>query len=135
MTIFFDFDGTLTKNGFPIYPIVEKCGIPLNDFYHEVLKKEDIYLSLCQVFSNILKSHNYDINDENISYGADKITFNPGVKEFLKYLTNQKIDNIILTSGFEKFVKKISIAKYFKDIFGTKIDKEGNPTLDRKSVV
>lgn len=129
MTIFYDFDGTLTTNIFPIYPIVEKCGIPLNDFYNEVLKEDNIYLSVCQVFSKILKSHNYAINSQNISYGVDKISLNPGVKEFLSYLNKKHVDNIVLTSGFQEFVKNTSIAKCFKNIIGTELDQEGIPTF------
>lgn len=127
MTIFYDFDGTLTSNVYSVYPIVENCGVPLNDFYKEVLKGDNIYLSLCQVFSRILKSHNYAINSKNISYGADRVSLNPGVLEFLSYLNENRVDNIVLTSGFMEFVKKTPIAKHLKNIIGTRIDQDGNP--------
>ena len=129
MTIFYDFDGTLTKNAFPVYPIIENCDVPLNEFYKKVLQEQDIYLALCRVFSNILKSHSYQINADNISYGANEVSLNTGVIEFLDYLNKKNIDNIVLTSGFQEFVKSTPISKYFKSIIGTELDHEGNPSF------
>lgn len=127
MTIFYDFDGTLTPNSIPIYPIIIKCGLSMENFYEKVFKEKDIYSSLCTNFAHILKSNNYDLNPENIGYGAENTEFNLGVIQFLTYLKNQNVNNVVLTSGFSEYVKKTKVAKYLEEVIGTTIDNNGNP--------
>ena len=135
--IIYDFDGTLTPYSMPKFEILKKCGIEnyskklgfkLVIKARMVLKKIDIYTAIYEILFETIKKCGFDLNDKNLSLGANKIEYNPGVEEFIQYLNVNNVDNYIVSSGMEYYLKNTKIAPLFKEIYATKLnyDKENN---------
>lgn len=135
--IIYDFDGTLTPYSMPRFEILKKCGIEnyskklgfkLVIKARMVLKKIDVYTAIYEILFETIKKCGFDLNDKNLSLGANKIEYNPGVEEFIQYLNVDNVDNYIVSSGMEYYLKNTKIAPLFKDIYATILnyDEENN---------
>ena len=83
--IIYDFDGTLTPYPVPRFEILEKCGI--NDFYMQVKNKAitkniDLYQALYETYFEIVKNAGFELNDENLCLGYNKVTYNQLINNF-----------------------------------------------------
>ena len=135
--IIYDFDGTLTPYSMPRFEILKKCGI---ENYSKKLgfklvikarmffKKIDMYTDIYEVLFETIKKSGFDLSDKNLSLGSNEIEYNPGVEEFIQYLNVNNVDNYIVSSGMEYYLKNTKIAPLFKEIYATKLnyDKENN---------
>lgn len=125
--IFYDFDGTLTPYSMPKYEILEKCGLKdgtMNPKFKELAREilpqfGNIYQAMHQTYFNIIKNAGELLIDSNFTLGADKVTYNKGVFEFLELLNNNDVTNYILSSGILVYLEKTTIAKYFEHIYAT----------------
>ena len=114
--IIYDFDGTLTPYPVPRFEILEKCGI--NDFYMQVKNKAitkniDLYQALYETYFEIVKNAGFELNDENLCLGYNKVTYNNGVHIFLNNLQKNGIKNYLLSSGLKVFLDKVEVADFF----------------------
>lgn len=126
--IIYDFDGTLTPYSMPKFEILEKSGLKdgaNNPKFLELSKKKsidkkiDLYEALYEVMFEIITDSGYELNDNNFSIGSDLVEYNNGVFEFLQMLSENNIDNYLLSSGMKTYLKNVSVSKYFKDIYAT----------------
>lgn len=120
--IIYDFDGTLTPYPVPRFEILEKCGI--NDFYMQVKNKAitkniDLYQALYETYFEIVKNAGFELNDENLCLGYNKVTYNNGVHIFLNNLQKNGIKNYLLSSGLKVFLDKVEVADFFSKIYAT----------------
>lgn len=128
--IVYDFDGTLTPNSVPFFPILQNCGITEKEFHNRIEETRksgitNIYESWFQTFLSIIQESNLKTHD--ITVGADTITFNQGVEEwFLKLAsnTNTHFSHYIITSGIEEFLCASKIANYMTKIYGVSFIQE-----------
>lgn len=142
--VIYDFDGTLTPYPITVLGILENCGFigGGNNFNFKKLVSErmlekniSVYNSFYETIFDVVESNGYFLNDEVLSIGADRIEYNNGVEEFLKYLNNQGIDNYIISSGMKCFLDNTSISKYFKDIYATTFKYKNGMVEDIENIV
>lgn len=135
--IIYDFDGTLTPYSMPKFEILRKCGIEnyakkigfkLIIKFKMLMKKIDIYTAIYEVLFETIKKAGFNLSDKNLSLGSNEIEYNQGVEEFIQYLNVNNVDNYIVSSGMEYYLKNTKIAPLFKGIYATKLDydKENN---------
>lgn len=125
--IIYDFDGTLTPYSMPKFEILEKCGLQhgaSNPKFLEMAqanKREniDLYVSIYKVYLQIIKDANFPLTDESFCLGADQITYNNGVDEFLKFLNDNNIENYLISSGLKVYLEKTRVANFFKEIYAS----------------
>lgn len=126
--VIYDFDGTLTPYPMTNFGILEKCGFiggaNNNEFQKLVVKrmvdkKIDAYTSFFETILDVIESYGYPLKDEVLLFDVDKLEYNNGVLEFLKYLNDSNVDNYIISSGIKCFLDNIVISKYFKEIYAT----------------
>ena len=107
--IIYDFDGTLTPYPITDFKILEKCGYVgggNNEDFQKLVKKfmekndRNIYESFYNVLLDVVRSHNYNLNDDILSYGANQIEYNVGVKDFLEYFKNNNVLNYVISKLF-----------------------------------
>lgn len=139
--IIYDFDGTITKNGVPIYGFFEKCNIPtdtnsfMNLVKNEIIKnKYNTFEAFYKVLFDYIRKAGLPLNNNTFCIGVEKIEYNPGVIEFLKE-QNSKIENYILTSGYNEYISKTAIAPYIKNIYGTSYEFVNNEAIGIKELV
>ena len=134
--ILYDFDGTLTPYPTTNYEIMKKCGIEESDGSDKFLNKvmdlrknhnEDNYSSYLHAYLYFLNENNLEANLENIGLGANKVTLNNGVKEYLEYTNSKGIKNYLLSSGIKHYLEQTIIANLFKEVYGStfKFDDNG----------
>lgn len=133
MKFIYDFDGTLTPYSLPQYEILKKCGYDDTKFMSAINQytlehKCELYIAYFEVYKNILHEHNISFNDASICLGAKNVIYNKGILEYLSYFKKnyKQLEQYVVTSGFEVYVKHTSIAEFFDDIFGTTFDYENN---------
>ena len=63
----------------------------------------------------------YKMTDSNISLGADKMEFNPGVIEFFEDIKDYNVSNYILSSGLKVLIAKTKVARFFDEIYDASI--------------
>lgn len=126
--IIYDFDGTLTPYKLTKFQILEKCGLKdgaLNPKFLEMVEKRandkniNVYCATYEVFFQLMRDANLKLVDENFSLGADYVTYNNGVEDFLKFLKENGIHNYLLSSGLKVYLDKTNIVKYFDKIYAT----------------
>ncbi len=126
--IIYDFDGTLTPYKVTKFQILEECGLKdgaLNPKFLEMVEKKandentDVYHAVYEVFLQLMRATNLKLIDENFSLGADCVTYNDGVEDFLKFLKENGIHNYLLSSGLKVYLDKTNIVKYFDKIYAT----------------
>ena len=126
--IIYDFDGTLTPYKMTKFQILEECGLKdgaLNPKFLEMVEKKandentDVYHAVYEVFLQLMRATNLKLIDENFSLGADCVTYNDGVEDFLSFLKKNGVHNYLLSSGLKVYLEKTSIAKYFDKIYAT----------------
>lgn len=126
--IIYDFDGTLTPHSLPKFEILEKCELQngaLNPKFLEISKnkaqeeKIDLYTAIYRTYFEIIQNANLSLSDDNFCLGADTVTYNNGVEEFLKDLKDNGISNYLLSSGIKVYLEKTNIANLFEKIYGT----------------
>ena len=126
--IIYDFDGTLTPYKLTKFQILEKCGLKdgaLNPKFLEMVEKRandkniNVYCATYEVFFQLMRDANLKLVDENLSLGADHVTYNNGVEDFLKFLKENGIHNYLLSSGLKVYLDKTNIVKYFDKIYAT----------------
>lgn len=134
-TIIYDFDGTLTPHPIQKFEILEKCGIKDGahnpEFWNRTFKNQkenniDVYTAMYNVFLEIIKEKGLSLTDDNFSYGSNSIIYNNGVESFLDMLSHNNISNYLVSSGLKVFLEKVSISKYFKDIYATTFNYDKN---------
>lgn len=139
--VVYDFDGTLTPYPMPKLEILEKCGLKEGTGNPDFLKSAyfkskqenmDLYKSFYLTALDILKKHDIEPSDENLSLGSNKVKYNKGVEEFLKETKEKKIDSYLLSSGMKVYLERTKVAKYFKDIYATTFIYENNKIVDAK---
>lgn len=124
----FDFDGTLTTETWPKFWVwVKKFGYNgahRNDELENALneyRKMNIGNQLetfFGFFNQLLVSNHEVLTFEELMEGEKYIQYNPGVMEFVK---NTSTKNYIVSGGLKEFLKNLSIARYFDDIYGTPV--------------
>lgn len=133
--IIYDFDGTLTPQTKPEFKILEKSGLEGGtenpEFFATVHKmareqKIDIYEAMVRLILDIVKSGGFRLTDENIGLGADERVYNPGVEEFLADLKARGVKNYLLSSGSQAYLKQLTIAPCFEEIYATVLTYDGN---------
>lgn len=122
----FDFDGTLTTETWPKFLIwVKKIGYNAekrNDNLESVINEfrkthnGDQLETFFSFFNNLLVDNNEKITYEELMEGEKYIRYNTGVNEFFKSTVAK---NYIVSSGLKDFLKKLEIAKFFDDVYGT----------------
>lgn len=126
--IIYDFDGTLTPYKLTKFQILEKCGLKdgaFNPKFLEIVEKRandkniNVYCATYEVFFQLMRDANLKLVDENFSLGADHVTYNNGVEDFLSFLKKNGIHNYLLSSGLRVYLEKTNIAKYFDKIYAT----------------
>ena len=126
--IIYDFDGTLTPYKMTKFQILEECGLKdgaLNPKFLEMVEKKandentDVYHAVYEVFLQLMRATNLKLIDENFSLGADCVTYNDRVEDFLSFLKKNGVHNYLLSSGLKVYLEKTSIAKYFDKIYAT----------------
>lgn len=126
--VVYDFDGTLTPETYPEFAILEKCGMQdgaRNPAFFATAwkmteeKNIDIYEAMARVILDIMKQANMSLTDENITLGATKRIFNPGVESFLAKLQKQGVANFLLSSGLQAYLKRLKIAPKFAEIYAS----------------
>lgn len=133
--IIYDFDGTLTPFSMPKFEILEKCGFEDGSANPEFLKMAtersrskniNMYEALYEVYFEAIKKSGFKLTDDNFALGSNNVTYNNGVPEFLKMLSENGVNNYLLSSGIRAFLRKISIVDYFKDIYATTFNYDGS---------
>lgn len=124
--IIYDFDGTLTPDSIPKWECLNQCGFSQKDLaqlfgklIQELQEDEDLYTKLYAKTFNILKEHNYPLDEESICRGSGNIKYNPGVESTLKTLKEQGYKHYLVSSGVKPYLAKIKIAPYFSDIYAS----------------
>lgn len=126
--VVYDFDGTLTPETKPEFKILEKCGMPdgtKNPLFFATVREKaaaehtDIYDAMAQFILSLMQQAGFQLTDENIALGANQRVYNPGVEEFLANLHQRGIDNFLLSSGLQSYLKHLKIAPDFTEIFAT----------------
>ena len=134
-TIIYDFDGTLTPHPIQKFEILEKCGMKDGahnpEFWNRTFKNQeenntDVYTAMYNIFLGIIKDSGHTLTDDNFSYGSNRVIYNDGVEDFLEMLSNNDISNYLVSSGLKVFLEKVSISKYFKDIYATTFNYDNN---------
>ncbi len=134
-TIIYDFDGTLTPHPIQKFEILEKCGMKDGahnpEFWNRTFdeqhqKNTDVYTAMYNIFLEIIKDKGLTLTDDNFSYGSDEVIYNDGVEDFLEILSNNDISNYLVSSGLKVFLEKVTISKYFKDIYATTFNYDNN---------
>lgn len=130
MIIIYDFDGTLTPNPLPQYPILKKCGysddILINRIKNEMNDSHDFYETYYKCYIDILDENKIVLSKSNICYDANKTKFNNGVIEYFKNYQNSKtgIKHYIITSGIKYYVDETPINEFVDDVFGVTFTQE-----------
>lgn len=126
--IIYDFDGTLTPYSLPKFEILEKCGLKngaLNPKFLQMSKEKsnneniDLYTAIYETYFQIIKNAGFSLINDNFCLGADNVSYNNNVKEFLTFLKNNDIKNYLLSSGLEVYLKKTNISNLFTKIYAT----------------
>jgi phosphoserine phosphatase len=136
LNIVYDFDGTLTNKPIPVIKFISKLGYTNQEFELMIEKTKDpnIYTSYFSVVLDLLINGKLPNNNETLAIGSKDIIYNNGLEEYLNEYTN--IKHYILSSGIQKYLENITIAKYFNNIYGTtfKYDSDGN-IIDLDNIV
>ena len=112
--IIYDFDGTLTPYKMTKFQILEECGLKdgaLNPKFLEMIEKRasdkniSPYHATYEVFFQLMRDANLKLVDENLSLGADHVTYNNGVEDFLSFLKKNGIHNCLLSSGLRVYLE------------------------------
>lgn len=128
MIIIYDFDGTLTPYPFPKFKILEKAGLldgASNTKFLEMAKKKasqenlEFWEAIYEVYFKIIKEANLELVDNNFCLGADEITYNKGVTDFLRFFQEHHTNNYLISSGLKVYLEKTKVSKYFKKIYAT----------------
>ncbi len=129
--IIYDFDGTLTRSSYPIYPIMKEAlkrgGFNtssllngLNIIGNKIKKSNhDPYERYYDMLIKFMEKAGIPVNNETLSFGATDVNFNHGVDSFFERFSD--FNHFVVTSGLETFVKNTRIANYFDEIKGTNI--------------
>lgn len=130
----FDFDGTLTTETWPKFWVwVKKFGYTgerRNDELEGALAEYrkthegDSLETFFGFFHDLLVENNKTLTEEELMEGENYIVYNPGVEEFIKTTSTK---NYIVSGGLREFLKKLKVADYFDDAYGTPVqyNKEG----------
>ncbi len=112
----------------PKFEILEKSGLKNGAHNPQFLelsqrlakeKNIDLYTVLYSIYFKTIKNAGFKLNDENFSYGHENVTYNAVVDDFLNELQQKGIDNYLLSSGIKVFLEKVSISRYFEEIYAT----------------
>ena len=130
MIIIYDFDGTLTPHGLPQYAILKELGYDDEKLLIKVkeeMKQSNIslYEAFYKTYEIILRENGKELTHENIVYKAQDVELNNGVISFFESMKDMKnLQNYIVTSGFEEYVKNTKISPYLDGIYGVTYKKE-----------
>lgn len=132
----FDFDGTLTTETWPKFWVWAKKFGYNGDERNEHLEKALAEYRSTHVgntletffgfFNDLLTHNNETITYEELLEGEKYIKYNPGVIDFI---TETTIKNYIVSGGLKEFLQKLSIAKYFENIYGTPVRHDENKLI------
>ncbi len=137
--VIYDFDGTLTPESTAQFQILEKSGFKngMDDprFFVAVKtmmkeKKIGLYEATIWVLLDTVRSAGYHLTDKNIGLGADERVYNSGVEELLIYLKDHNIQNYLLSSGAQAYLKQLKIAPYFEGIYASVLSYDDNGEAD-----
>ena len=133
--------GTITKSGIPSYGFFKLCGLPTDtNLFMSLIKEEmkknkyNTYESFFYIIFNYVKKAGLPLNNNTFCIGIENIEYNPGIIDFLKE-QNSKIENYILTSGYNEYISKTAIAPYIKKIYGTSYEYDKNKIIWIKELV
>lgn len=93
-------------------------------------RKIDIYEAMAQLILDITKKAGFQLTDENIGLGANTRAYNPGVEEFLTSLKGLGVKNYLLSSGLQAYLKQLTIAPCFEEIFATVLSYDSNKEVN-----
>lgn len=137
--VVYDFDGTLTPDMQPEFKILERCGMEggaKNPAFfktvHEMAERDgsDPYAAMAQLILEMMRQSGFALTDENIAFGAARRVYNPGVPEFLRFLKNHGVSNYLLSSGLKAYLKHLTIAPEFAEIYATVFSYDKNGEVD-----
>lgn len=138
MKIFiYDFDGTITSNPMVQYNILKKCKITPQKMQKKVFKymkdnNTNMYYGYYNIFFELLKKNNIEINIDNICYKASSIELNEGVVDYFKRYKDEK--HYVVTSGFKDFIYKTEVGKYLTNVYGVQVDYENKDNHIKKII-
>lgn len=132
--LIYDFDGTLTPYPITKFKILDKCGLKggtADPKVKEVIaaKREsgmEHYEAIYTGFLELVSGRGFELNDDNMSLGADELEYNNGVFEFLEEINNMNVDNYLLSSGIKVLLERTHVAKYFEEIYATTFSYKDN---------
>jgi len=137
--IVYDYDGTLTPDSYPIFEIIKKSGVEqgcggaeFQKKVHDLAKRDGInpIVAFILVILDTVKDAGYSLTDSNITLGADRREYRPGVTDFLKKIQELGIANYLLSSGSKAYLERTTIAPFFTGIYGSTLlyDESGEAT-------
>lgn len=123
MIIIYDFDGTLTPYSVPQYKIIEECGYTIEQFMKKVfdrleVKQENLCIAYFSELFTMMQEKQKELKNKNFVLGADCLTYNPGVEEFLKQRKQEGNKQYVISSGMKVYLENTKIAQYMDNIFG-----------------
>lgn len=126
MIIIYDFDGTITPYPQPKYEVFNVCNVNEDIIVRdakEVMdkKKVSLYEAYFIIYRRYLKENNLLYNKDTVCLGADKVTLNKGVLEYLAELNSNKtsLKHYIVTAGFKEYILETPVFKYIDGVYGS----------------
>ena len=134
IAIVYDFDGTLSPRPMQEYTVLPEAGLTANQFWEEVKTEntrnegEEIitYMMLMLKKAN---EKSIKITKKDLGGLAGQIEFYKGVPSFFPRITEYVEDesrgkaqlrHYIISSGLKEILRKLSIRKYFHNIFASR---------------
>lgn len=136
--IIYDFDGTLTKNSIPKYPILKNkhLKIKIETLFNYLLKYENgIYNSFYEMYFKQINNMGLPFNDDTFCYGAFDVKFRDGVLEYFEETKDDDTKHFIVTSGYAPFVERTKIGKFIEKVFGTTYEFDGDNFIGIKNLM
>ena len=135
--IIYDFDGTLTPYPITKFEVLDKCGLEgginspvlLKDIYEKIDNGMEQYEAIYTSFLDVIRKSDLELNDDNMSLGAEKMEYNSGVLEFLEWTKKKKIKNYLISSGVKVLLERTLVSQYFDDIYATTFKYNSNSRI------
>lgn len=125
--IIYDFDGTLTPYPVTKFGILDKCGF-IDGVYDPRVKEKvvegmaqgkSLYEAVYECFLKVIKECGFEVNDDNLSLGAEELEYNKGVFEYLEDIDKRDAKSYLLSSGVKVLLERTLVSKYFDKIYAT----------------
>lgn len=136
--IIYDFDGTLTPYPITKFGILDKCGF-VNGVYDPRLKEiiakskaegKSLYEAVYSCFLKVIKECGFEVNDENLSLGAEELEYNVGVFDYFGVVKRLGVKNYLISSGIKVLLEKTLVSKYFDKIYATTFKYKNGEAVD-----